>query len=167
MSSQDITLQLAGRNDAEAIASMSRDLIEAGLGWEYRAERIRQLMNEPETATLVARDGDRVIGFAIMSFADSHAHLVLMAVRPAAQRRGVARRMTRWLIESALIAGIASIHLELREQNNAAHAFYRAVGFGETLRLPGYYRGRETAIRMVRLLRPPKLTVPIWRPPNR
>jgi ribosomal protein S18 acetylase RimI-like enzyme len=167
MSSQDITLQLAGRNDADAIASMSRDLIEAGLGWEYRAERIRQLMNEPETATLVARDGDRVIGFSIMSFADSHAHLVLMAVRPTAQRRGIARRMTRWLIESALIAGIASIHLELRAHNGAAYAFYRAVGFGETLRLPGYYRGRETAIRMVRVLRPPRQTVPIWRPPKR
>jgi [ribosomal protein S18]-alanine N-acetyltransferase len=167
MSSQDITLQLAGRNDAEAIAAMSRDLIEAGLGWEYRPERIRRLMNEPETATLVARDGDRVIGFAIMSFAESHAHLVLMAVRPAVQRRGIARRMTRWLIESALMAGIASIHLELREQNSAAHAFYRAVGFGETLRLPGYYRGRETAIRMVRLLRAPNQTAPIWHPPKR
>ena len=167
MSSQDITLQLAGRNDAETIASMSRDLIEAGLGWEYRPERIRGLMSESETAALVARDGDRVIGFAIMSFADSHAHLVLMAVRPAAQRRGVARRMTRWLIESALIAGIASIHLELREHNAGAYAFYRAVGFAETLRLPGYYRGRETAIRMVRVLRAPNQSAPIWHPPKR
>jgi ribosomal-protein-alanine N-acetyltransferase len=90
-----------------------------------------------------------------------------MAVRPSAQRRGVARRMTSWLVESALIAGIASIHLELRAQNRAAYAFYRSVGFGETLRLPGYYRGRETAIRMVRLLRAPNLSAPIWRPPKR
>jgi ribosomal-protein-alanine N-acetyltransferase len=166
MSSQDITLQLAARNDAGAIAAMSRDLIEAGLGWEYRPERIRALMNDPENATLVARDGDRVIGFAIMSFSEAHAHLILMAVRPAAQRQGVGRRMTRWLVESALAAGIASIHLELRAQNVGAYAFYRALGFGETLRLPGYYRGRETAIRMVRVLRAPNLTAPVWRAPK-
>ena len=117
--------------------------------------------------TLVARDGDRVIGFAIMSFGDEYAHLVLMAVRPAGQRRGIARRMTEWLMETAVTAGIASIHLELRAQNKDGFAFYRALGFSETLRLPGYYRGRETAIRMIRVLRPPYATAPVWRPPKR
>jgi ribosomal-protein-alanine N-acetyltransferase len=167
MSSRDITLQLASRGDAEAMASLSRDLIEAGLGWQYRAERIRVLMNEPDTATLVARDGQRVIGFAIMTFHDERAHLVLMAVRPSEQRRGVARRMVAWLLESAMTAGIASIHLELRARNEAAYAFYRTLGFAETLRLPGYYLGRETAIRMMRLLRAPNAVVPAWRPPTR
>ena len=47
--------------------------------------------------------------------------------------------------------------------------FYRALGFTETLRLPGYYRGLETAVRMIRVLRPPKVTAqPFhWRPPTR
>jgi ribosomal-protein-alanine N-acetyltransferase len=167
VSSQDITLLLAGPADAEAIAAMSRDLIESGLGWQYRAQRIRELMRDPETATVVARDGDRVLGFAIMSFYDERAHLVLMAVRPSAQRRGIARRMARWLLESAAAAGIASIHLELRAQNKPAYAFYRAMGFGETLRLPGYYRGRESAIRMMRMLRAPDASAPVWYPPKR
>ena len=166
VSSRDITLQLASRGDAEAMASLSRDLIEAGLGWQYRAERIRALMNDPDTATLVARD-HRVNGFAIMSFHDEQAHLVLMAVRPSEQRRGIARRMVVWLVESAVTAGIASFHLELRARNEAAYAFYRALGFAETLRLPGYYLGRETAIRMLRLLRAPNVVVPAWRPPMR
>ena len=167
MSSRDITLQLAGPADAEAIAAMSRDLIESGLGWQYRAQRIRELMRDPETATLVARDGDYLLGFAIMSFHDERAHLVLMAVRPSAQRRGVARRMACWLLDSAAVAGVASIHLELRAQNKPAYAFYRAMGFGETLRLPGYYRGRESAVRMLRLLRAPNACAPTWHPPKR
>src|SRR5690349_10989680 len=41
VNSQNITIQLAARADAQAIATMSRDLIECGLGWEYRTERIR------------------------------------------------------------------------------------------------------------------------------
>jgi ribosomal-protein-alanine N-acetyltransferase len=167
MSSQDIALQPACRSDAPAIASMSRELIEAGLGWQYRTERIRQLIDDPETVTLVARDGERMIGFAVMTFGDERAHLVLLAVRPACQRRGIARRMARWLIASATTAGIASIHVELRAQNEAAYAFYRALGFAETLRLPGYYRGRETAIRMMRMLRMPGTIVETWRPSER
>ena len=160
-------MQLGTRGDAQAIATLSRDLIECGLGWEYRAERIRELIAAPDTVTLVARDGDRMMGFAIMSFGDEYAHLVLMAVRPAGQRRGIARRMTQWLIETAATAGIASIHLELRARNKDGFAFYRALGFSETLRLPGYYRGRETAIRMIRLLRPPCAVAPAWKPPRR
>ncbi len=92
-----------------------------------------------------------------------------MAVRPAGQRRGIARRMTDWLLETAATAGVASIHLELRAQNKDAYAFYRALGFTETLRLPGYYRGRETAVRMIRVLRAPRVVPqPLpWRPPSR
>jgi ribosomal protein S18 acetylase RimI-like enzyme len=41
----------------------------------------------------------------------------------------------------------------LRVGNKAAYALYRALGFTETLRLQRYYRGRETAIRMMRMLR--------------
>ncbi len=169
VNSQDITLQLAGRADAQTIATMSRDLVESGLGWEYRAERIRAMIADRDMVTLVARDGDRLMGFAIMSFGDEHAHLVLMAVRPAGQRRGIARRMTDWLLETAATAGVASIHLELRAQNKDAYAFYRALGFTETLRLPGYYRGRETAVRMIRVLRAPRVVPqPLpWRPPSR
>jgi ribosomal-protein-alanine N-acetyltransferase len=167
VSSQDITLQLACRGDAPAIASMSRDLIEVGLGWQYRTERIRQLIDDPETVTLVARDGERLLGFAVMSFGDERAHLVLLAVRPSCQRRGIARRLAQWLVRSAVTAGIASIHVELRAQNEAAYAFYRGLGFAETLRLPGYYRGREMAVRMMRMLRVTGTSVQPWRPPTR
>ena len=155
MSTQDTTLQFAGGSDAATLAGMSRDLIEDGLGWRYRTQSVRQLIVDPETVTLVARSGESLAGFGIMKFGDERAHLVLLAVQPQYQRRGIARRLIQWLVESAAIAGVASIHVELRAQNTVAYAFYRAIGFAETLRLPGYYSGRETAIRMLRMLRPP------------
>jgi ribosomal-protein-alanine N-acetyltransferase len=155
MSTQDITVQFAERRDAGMLAAMSRDLIEAGLGWRYREQSVRQLIDEPETVTLVARNGEAVAGFGVMRFGDERAHLVLLAVRPALQRRGIARRLVHWLVESAATAGTASIHVELRADNEGAYAFYRAQGFAETLRVPGYYSGRVTAIRMLRMLRAP------------
>ncbi|MEO8346831.1 MAG: GNAT family N-acetyltransferase [Betaproteobacteria bacterium] len=153
MSTQDITLQLAGQHDAALLAAMSRDLIEAGLGWRYRAESIGKLIEDAEMVTLVARSGEALAGFGIMKIGDERAHLILLAVRPEFQRRGIGQRIVHWLQESAAIAGVVSIHVELRAGNTAAYAFYRGLGFAETLRLPGYYSGRETAIRMLRLLR--------------
>jgi ribosomal protein S18 acetylase RimI-like enzyme len=167
MSTQHVTFQFASRSDAPVIASLSRDLIEEGLGWQYRTERIRELIGDTETIALVGRGGESTIGFSIMTFGDERAHLVLLAVRPAYQRRGIARRMTQWLVESAATAGIASIHVELRVRNKAAYEFYRSIGFAETLRLAGYYRGRETAIRMMRMLRAPRIALEPWRPPAR
>jgi [ribosomal protein S18]-alanine N-acetyltransferase len=166
MAHPGISLELATQSDAQAIAWMSRDLIETGLGWTYRRERIAQLIRDPDVVTLVARDGDQAIGFVVMRFGDHHAHLVLLAVRPSHQRRGIARRMMAWLVQSALIAGVMSIHVELRATNAAALALYEAIGFSETFRIPGYYGGREAALRMIRMLRTPGIVTAPWRPPT-
>jgi ribosomal-protein-alanine N-acetyltransferase len=167
MATVDVALGLARPRDAETLAIMSRDLIEAGLGWGYRPERMAELIAARDTSALVAHERTNCVGFAIMTFGDERAHLVLLAVRPTHRRRGVARRMLTWLLESAATAGMASVHLELLEDNASARAFYRALGFTETMRLPGYYRGRKAAVRMIRVLRMPGVQVDAWRPPAR
>jgi ribosomal-protein-alanine N-acetyltransferase len=151
--SRNLTLRLAVPADAAPIAAMSRELIEAGLPWTWTPERVARTLAQRETLVLTARDGERLAGFAIMQFGDERAHLSLLAVRPEYQRRGIGRHMLEWLIESALTAGIASVHLELRESNRGARRFYLNQGFAETARIPGYYRGAETAVRMLRQIR--------------
>ena len=150
---QHLTLRLAAAADAEPIAAMSRALIEAGLPWTWTPQRVARNLARPETLVLTARDADHLAGFAIMQFGEERAHLSLLAVHADYQRQGIARRMLDWLTQSALTAGIASIHLELRESNLAARRFYLAQGFDETVRIPGYYRGVETAVRMLRDIR--------------
>lgn len=164
MSAHAIAVRLAGQRDAQAIALMSRDLVESGLGWKYDAARVQQAMRDPETLMPVACDRGRIAGFAIMEFGEERAHLVLLAVRPTHRRVGIGRRLVEWLVESARAAGIASLHLELRAGNEAARGFYRALGFDETLVVPGYYRGREAALRMIRVLRATGPVPYTWRP---
>ena len=136
------------------MAEMSRTLIEAGLGWRYTSQRVAALIRDPDTVALVACDAVRLQGFAVMQFGDEQAHLSLLCVSPPQQRHGIGRRLTDWLVESAQVAGIATIVLELRADNPAALAFYWRLGFIETQRVPGYYSGLVDARRMVRLLRP-------------
>jgi [ribosomal protein S18]-alanine N-acetyltransferase len=102
---------------------------------------------------LAARAGCAVAGFAIMRYGDDSAHLNLLAVSPSHRRRGIARRMMRWLEETALTAGTFTIGLELRSGNSAARALYASLGYRELGSVPGYYQGVESAIRMERDLR--------------
>jgi ribosomal protein S18 acetylase RimI-like enzyme len=105
-----------------------------------------------------------------VEFGEERAHLVLLAVRPSHRRLGIGQRLFQWLLESARIAGMASIHLELRASNDAARRFYRAMGFYETVLVPGYYRGgegrKEGALKMLRVLRVPGPVPYTWRPPR-
>jgi ribosomal protein S18 acetylase RimI-like enzyme len=175
MTPRAITIRLAEPKDAQAIAVMSRDFIEAGLGWKYDAARVLRAIRDPETLAVVACEGAKagrgaLAGFAILEMGEERAHLVLLAVRPAHRRQGIGERLLEWLLESARTAGMASIHLELRSGNDAARRFYRAMGFYETVLVPGYYRGgegrKEGALRMLRVLRAPGPPPFTWRPPR-
>ena len=182
MTQRAITVRLAEPRDAQALALMSRDFIEAGLGWKYDAARVMRAIRDRETLAVVAcESGSKapgapaaargaINGFAIMEFGEERAHLVLLAVRPSHRRLGIGQRLLDWLLESARCAGIASIHLELRAINEAARRFYRAMGFHETVLVPGYYRSgegrKEGALRMLRVLRNPGPVPYTWRPPK-
>jgi ribosomal protein S18 acetylase RimI-like enzyme len=176
MTARAITIRLAEPRDAQAIALMSRDFIETGLGWKYDAARVLRSIRDRDTLAAVACESGKnaagrgaVAGFAIMEFGDERAHLVLLAVRPSHRRLGIGQRMFDWMLESARAAGMASIHLELRSGNDSARRFYRAMGFYETVLVPGYYRAegrKEGALRMLRVLRQPGPVPYTWRPPR-
>jgi ribosomal protein S18 acetylase RimI-like enzyme len=152
-----ITFALADEADALTIARMSRDLIETGLGWSWTAARVLRSIRDIDAIVLVARAGGRILGFAIMDFGDEAAHLSLLAVDPSHRREGIGSRLFGWLKESALTAGIAVIKLELRAGNLEAQHFYRSLAFEEIGWTAGYYRRRETALRMALRLREPSI----------
>ncbi|MFO1340024.1 MAG: GNAT family N-acetyltransferase [Burkholderiaceae bacterium] len=141
-------LRPATRADARAMAEMSRDLIEAGLPWRYTPPRMAALVRDRDTMALVASEGGHLHGMAVMHFGDEDAHLVLLCVQPAQRHRGIGRGLLQWLLESARVAGIARIGVELRADNASALAFYQRLGFAQTAWLPHYYDGRLPGRRM-------------------
>lgn len=155
--SSDLTLRIAHLADAPALAAMSRDLIETGLAWRYRTAQLAVMVRDPDTVVLVACcAASAPLGFAAMHFAQDTAHLtlLLLCVRPAHRRQRMATQLVEWLVESAWVAGILSIQLELRADNAAALALYRRLGFFEQHRVADYYGPQIAARRMVRVLRP-------------
>ncbi|NIR62031.1 MAG: GNAT family N-acetyltransferase [Gammaproteobacteria bacterium] len=141
----------AKRPDAAPIAHMSRELIEQGLpGWAWTPARVARALADRETLGIVADRGGELAGFAVMAFGCDQAFLQLLAVGPRHRRRGLGRRLIVWLEECALVAGTPFVYLEVRAGNEAAQAFYRRLGYRVVGRLPGYYAGREAALRMGR-----------------
>jgi ribosomal-protein-alanine N-acetyltransferase len=156
------SLSLARVADAVPIALMSRRLIEAGLpSWSWTARRVTRHIQDPESVVLTARRGDELTGFAIMGFGEEAVHLNLLAVERSCRRRGLGRRMVRWLEASAMVAGTFEVSLEVRATNLAARAFYRSLGYSEADLLPGYYERIEDAVRMTRDLRVVRIDQPI------
>ncbi|MBI4206325.1 MAG: GNAT family N-acetyltransferase [Betaproteobacteria bacterium] len=146
--------RLATAADAYEIAVMSRYLVEVGLrGWSWHPERVAKAIRARDTSVVVVEVKENLVGFAIMEFGDIKAHLSLLAVKPSHQRCSIGRQMVDWLEETALVAGISTINLELRANNFGARCFYKMLGFKEMAYIPGYYRGVETAVKMSRDIR--------------
>jgi [ribosomal protein S18]-alanine N-acetyltransferase len=150
----DYRFKLASARDAADIAGLSRQLIEAGLPPAWPADRVLCHIRRSDSVVLTARCQDpaveAVAGFAIMQFGDTHAHLNLLAVDAAHQRRGLGRKLMNWLHASALVAGAFELSLELRAGNVIARRFYEALGYQSHGLIRGYYRGVEDALRMRR-----------------
>jgi len=150
MINSEVSLELAKVGEAATIARLSRDLIERGLRWSWTPQRVTASIHSRDVLVLVARAERRIAGFAIMRYGDEEAHLDLLGVDARHRRRAVGRRLVEWLEKVALGAGIPTVFLEVRANNQNAHAFYETLGYRKLAFLAGYYDGRESAIRMGR-----------------
>lgn len=78
--------------------------------------------------------------FALLRVIADEAELLTIATHPAHQRQGLARACMAAWESQAMLRGAAEVFLEVAEDNAPAQALYRACGFAECGRRPGYYR---------------------------
>jgi ribosomal protein S18 acetylase RimI-like enzyme len=151
----DPPVTIATRIDAKAIAVMSRDLIEHGLEWRWRPERVARTIDDPNTNVVVVRGSRQLIAFGIMEYLDDDAYLVLFAVRPPHQRQRVGTALLRWLETVARAAGSQRIRVDARRDNVAARCFYNEHGYHERTLKPRMYGAAVDGVRLEKWLRVP------------
>lgn len=95
-----------------------------------------------------------ILGFSLYWLVAEEVHLLVLAVDPAWRRRGVARRLMAELERRGAAGRATVIDLEVRPTNQAARAFYRALGFDEVGLRPRYYANREDAVLLRRTMGP-------------
>lgn len=94
---------------------------------------------------------ERPGGFLMAQVVAGEAELLTLAVDPGARRQGIGRALVAGFLAEAKARGAESAFLEVAEGNAPARALYAAMGFAETGRRRGYYKGagrQEDAILM-------------------
>jgi ribosomal-protein-alanine N-acetyltransferase len=146
-------IEFASAADADEIGHLSKKYIEQDLGWHYTPERIRKLIRSRTKNVVLARIGDELAGFGIMTYMEESANLDLLAVKIEFRRQGIGRSIVAWLEEVAHNAGIIYLYVQVRKMNKSAIQFYKQSGYQPIDEKRGYYRGQETAVLMCKSLR--------------
>jgi ribosomal-protein-alanine N-acetyltransferase len=116
---------------------------------------VAEELSRPIACVLVAArpppgDAADVAGVAVAWRVAGDAHVMELAVRPDARRRGVGSALLEAACAAACSTGGACL-LEVRESNSGAVALYTRSGFTLVGRRKAYYPDGEAALLMTRL----------------
>jgi len=144
-----LSIRPAHAGDVDSIALLLRD---CGSSWGSR--QIAEEITRPIALTLVAFEEppEALQGVVVAWRVAGDCHVLELAVRPCARRRGIASTLLEKAVSEAC-GPEGSTLLEVRESNAGARALYARCGFAEVGRRPRYYPDKEAAILCTR---PPK-----------
>lgn len=90
----------------------------------------------------IAEEGRVPVGFSLVRRVADEAELLLLAVDPVQQRRGIGQALLDDFIAAALAHGAHRLHLEVRDGNPAVE-LYHTAGFVPAGRRRNYYHGPD------------------------
>ena len=140
MNALALTLCEGGIADLDAVMNVMDDSFDRRFGEAWTASQCAGLLPMPGVWLTLARDAQAVIGFALARSVAGEAELLLLAVRRAAQGRGVGKALLDRFAEQAQDRGATRLHLEVREGNHALSLYERAA-FALVGRRRNYYSG--------------------------
>jgi ribosomal-protein-alanine N-acetyltransferase len=148
----EIVLRQVGLDDIEAILTV-QELSPGAASWTLAD--YQSILSAEGITCLLAEDlaDERPAGFLLARCVADEMEILNLAVVPFYRRRGTARRLVGEALARARACGTQTCWLEVRASNQAALAFYRAVGFFGGHRRRNYYsRPVEDAVVLVRRL---------------
>jgi len=137
-----ITLVEGGADDLDAVMRIMTAAFPDKYGEAWTRSQCAGILPMTGVRLVLAQADDEVVGFSLYRTILDDAELLLLAVDPNRQGRGVGRRLLEHFIDDAKKNGAARIHLEVRE-GNAAIRVYEAAGFTQSNRRQNYYQGRD------------------------
>jgi len=142
-------IRLATAQDLPALAGLNAEVqaqhVDA-LPRRYRAatpteveDLFRQRLAQPDTAVLVAAEGARPVGYAVVSVVEKAGNVLIRPLRTAevhelgvaasARRRGIGRALMAAAEAQARSWGASEVVLSVIAFNDAARSFYEAIGY--------------------------------------
>ncbi len=104
----------------------------------WTRKELDSVLSQANTSAFIAKHDGRVVGYIIAERAQSHLHIMTIAVEPEFRGYGIGTQLVRRLIE--LIGGKHTrVTLEVRETNVTAQQFFKALEFRCTKVLRDFY----------------------------
>ena len=123
-------------DDLEAVQEIERESFTTP--WPPHAYR-SEILNNRLAHYIVARHGNRIVGFAGIWLMVDEAHITTFAVRTTWRRQGVGERLLIALLDLAEARGAREATLEVRPSNHPARRLYEKYGFVLVGVRPRYY----------------------------
>lgn len=126
--------------DAAALAAVHARAFRHG----WSESEFERLLSEANTVCQVARGNGGtgpIVAFVLSRMIDHEAEILMAAVSPDEQGRGLARRLLTRHLGRLAAHGAKQVFLEVDEGNRPALSLYGRAGFAEVGRRPRYYDG--------------------------
>ena len=126
--------------DLAVVDRLMRDAFDPRFGEAWTHNQVLGLLAMPGVWMTIAAIDAEPAGFALSRRVLDEAELLLLATTPALRRRGVAAALLRSVISDSVMQGARTLHLEVRDGNDAIE-LYRIAGFTQVGQRRHYYRG--------------------------
>lgn len=137
-----VRLVAGNADDLDSVMAVMTEAFSDRYGEAWTRSQCAGILPMAGVRLVLARDGnEQVLGFSLYRTIAGDAELLLLAVAPQAQHRGVGRDLLGYFVEDAKKNGAERIHLEVRDGNPAVR-LYEAAGFEQANRRRNYYHGR-------------------------
>lgn len=133
------------KEDLEQVSTMEA----ACFSMPWSKKSFEENLNRSDAVYVVARDGDKVLGYCGAYVILNEADINQVAVEPLHRKKGVGGKMLAALLDKLGKAGADAVTLEVRKSNEAAIALYESMGFVmEGIRKNFYEKPVEDALIM-------------------
>ncbi|MBB3763240.1 ribosomal protein S18-alanine N-acetyltransferase [Sphingomicrobium lutaoense] len=140
---QDHVMLLRGEfDDLDDVMAVMDRAFDPHHGEAWSRSQCAGILPMSGVSLVLAKTGGRTLGFSLHRTISDEAELLLLAVDPEAQGKGVGKMLLDQFEDSSGEQGASRLHLEVRDGNRAT-AFYEAAGFKLAGRRRRYYRGNE------------------------
>lgn len=136
-----ICLVDSGTDDLDDVMQVMTAAFDKRYGEAWTRSQCAGILPMDGVRLVLAREDDaRPAGFSLYRTIGGDSELLLLAVVPESQGRGIGRALLRQFIDESKKKGVDNVHLEVRDGNPAIH-LYEAAGFEQVGRRRNYYRG--------------------------
>lgn len=112
----------------------------------YSIDLLKFLCSFCYNTSYIYTEGGRVLGYIITCIEDASAHVISIAVKREARRRGIGSALLCTAL--SLLGSVKKVYLEVRISNKEAISLYEKAGFKITEVLKNYYSDGEDGYRM-------------------